>query len=110
MRCWERERIRNGLACRWKVGIRGMSRADLPDGPFPELSDPLAVERSRVLTFSGELTTDAKLLVGDERVPPSHVVAVTTIPARVIGTARQPWQRLVSNIRDNLLMKSLDPG
>ncbi|HXP00293.1 MAG TPA: hypothetical protein VN813_07310, partial [Luteibacter sp.] len=103
-----------GEAAAWERVAGGgpltLTRADLPDGPFPELSDPLAVERSRVLAFSGDLTADAKLLVGDERVPPSHVVAVTTIPARVIGTARQPWQRLVSNIRDNLLMKSLDPG
>lgn len=96
------ERVRSGAPLR-------LTPPDRPDGPF----DPLmpADEEARVEAFRDELDAEFALLVGNPGTLPGSVEQVHTwLAADLSPGKRRPWQRVKLNVRDGLLMKSIDPG
>jgi len=95
-------RVRNGAPLRF-------TPPDRPDGPF----DPLtaADEESRLSAFRGELDAEFAMLVGDKNTPPALVEQIHTfLPVELSPGKHRPWQRVHLNVRDGLLMKSIDPS
>lgn len=86
-----------------------LGASDRPDGPF----DPLGPddEAARVAAFSADLDAEFALMVGTPGTVPGAAEQVHTwLAADLSPGRRRPWQRVKFNVRDALLMKSIDPG
>ena len=95
-------RVRGGAPLR-------LTPPDRPDGPFDPLTP--ADEEARLGAFRDEIDAEFALLVGDAATPPARVEQVHTwLAADLAPGKRRPWQRATLNVRDGLLMKSIDPG
>ena len=95
-------RVRDGAPLR-------LTPPDRPDGPF----DPLGPddEAARVAAFADDLEAEFAQMVGTPGTPPALAEQVHTwLAADLSPGKRRPWQRVKLNVRDGLLMKSIDPG